>query len=266
MPLKKDPSGRRSVELELELPGTPEEIWRVMATGPGYSAWFMPTEIEEREGGAVRFDLGMGITSTGHVTTWQPPHRFAYDEVGWSGDASPLATEVVIEAKAGGTCIVRMVHSLFTEDDDWDAQLESMEAGWPAFFRILRIYLRSFAGLPAATARPTGTFDGTIDAAWQSVQDSLGLTGAGAGDRRDTSVGGAPRLAGIIEVVQELPNDRALTLVVAEPMPGIALIGTYSWGGKTHVAMNLYFYGEEAADTLAYELPKWEAWMTESIA
>ena len=41
----------RSVAVEVEVPGTPEEVWQAIATGPGITAWFVPTEVEEREGG-----------------------------------------------------------------------------------------------------------------------------------------------------------------------------------------------------------------------
>ena len=35
MPVNRDPSGRRSVQAETEVPGTPEEVWAAIATGPG---------------------------------------------------------------------------------------------------------------------------------------------------------------------------------------------------------------------------------------
>lgn len=266
MPLKKDAAGRRFVEMEVDLPGTPEQIWQAMATGPGYSAWFVPTEIEEREGGKVRFDLGGGMSSSGTVTDWQPPSRFAYEEVGWSGDAAPLATEVIIEAQAGGTCRVRMVHSLFTDKDNWDNEIDSMENGWPAFFRILRIYLQFFPGRHAASARPTGSFGGTLDNAWPQIRKALGLEGAAVGERRDTSVDGAPCLAGVVEDIRSTPNDHALLLRLEQPAAGVALIGSYAWGGKVNVAVSLFFYGDDADAVMARENPKWEAWMAQRFA
>ena len=63
MPVKKDPSGRRSVEVETEVPGTPEEVWQAIATGPGISAWFVPAKLEGREGGRVALDFGGGMES-----------------------------------------------------------------------------------------------------------------------------------------------------------------------------------------------------------
>src|SRR2546425_795851 len=43
MSVKKEASGRRSVQVEVEVPGTPEEVWQAIATGPGVSSWFVPT-------------------------------------------------------------------------------------------------------------------------------------------------------------------------------------------------------------------------------
>ena len=37
MTIKRDPSGRRSIEVEVEVPGTPEEVWEALATGAGLS-------------------------------------------------------------------------------------------------------------------------------------------------------------------------------------------------------------------------------------
>ena len=61
MSVKKEPSGRRSVQVEVEVPGTPEEVWRAIATGPGISAWFVPTRSEERQGGEVMSTFGPGM-------------------------------------------------------------------------------------------------------------------------------------------------------------------------------------------------------------
>ena len=46
MTVKKDSSGRRSVEAEIEVPGTPETVWTAIATGPGISSWFVPAEVD----------------------------------------------------------------------------------------------------------------------------------------------------------------------------------------------------------------------------
>ena len=87
MSVKKDASGRRSIQVEVEVPGTPEEVWRAIATGPGISSWFVPTTFEERDGKpvAVSMDFGPGMESRAAVTVWDPPRRFAAQGEGWGG-------------------------------------------------------------------------------------------------------------------------------------------------------------------------------------
>ena len=65
MSVKKEASGRRSVQVEVEVPGTPEEVWQAIATGPGISSWFVPAEFEERDGKpvAVKLNFGPGMES-----------------------------------------------------------------------------------------------------------------------------------------------------------------------------------------------------------
>ena len=163
MSVKKEASGRRSVQVEVEVPGTPEEVWRAIATGPGISSWFVPAEFEERDGKpvAVTLNFGPGMDSRSVVTAWDPPHKYAAQGEGWGG-SPPIADEWTVEARAGGTCLVRIVHSLFASTDDWDNQLEGTESGWPGFFRILKIYLTHFRGQRSAMMQWIAPAAGTV--------------------------------------------------------------------------------------------------------
>ena len=166
MPIKKDGKGKRWVEMEFLAPGTPEQVWQAMATGPGKRPWFTRPTIEERVGGVLRFDFG-AMGSTGEVTVWEPPHRFGYVEREWSEGAPPVATEITITSRSGEQCVVRMVHSLFSTSDDWDDQMEGFEGGWPAFFAVLRLYLLHFAGRRGASFRVMASVKGDELAIWK---------------------------------------------------------------------------------------------------
>src|SRR5205807_923361 len=109
MSVKKDASGRRSVQVEVEVPGTPEEVWQAIATGPGISSWFVPTESQGRVGGAVVSHFGAGMDSCATITAWEPARRFAAESEGLGPNAPPLATEWLVEARSGGSCVVRVV-------------------------------------------------------------------------------------------------------------------------------------------------------------
>src|SRR5512133_1987685 len=119
--------GRRSVQIEVEVPGTPEEVWHAIATGPGISSWFVPATVEEEGGKPVTMTLtfGPGMESRSVLTTWDPPRKFGKEIPGWVPGMPPMANEWSVEARSGGTCIIRIVHSLFATTDEWDNQLES---------------------------------------------------------------------------------------------------------------------------------------------
>lgn len=257
--------GRRWVEMEIDLAGTPDQVWRAVATGHGTTAWFVPCEIEERVGGAVAFHFGDGIESKGEVTVWEPSHRFAYDEKGWSGDAPPLATEILIEANAGGACRMRMTHSLFTEKGDWDKEIEGMENGWPPFFDVLRIYLSHFPDRRAASVRPTTPHAGTMLKAWSALTDVLELKDAKLGDRREVRPRGPAALSGIVERIGENETHHEIALRLSEPAAGVALIGAYFWGGDTRIAVSLYFYGDDSTALAKREGERWQSWMKETF-
>ena len=262
MSVKTDASGRRSVELQFEVPGTPEQVWQAIATGPGISSWFAPTEVEEREGGAVMFHLGPGMDSSGIVTGWEPPRRFAYEERDWAPSAPPLATEFFVETRSGGTCVVRLVHSLFASGDEWDDQMASFEAGWPPFFAVLRLVLTRFAGQPCSSFRLMAAAPGTEAEAWDALAGALGLEKR-RGERL-SSASAAPPLAGTVEREKgEGKNAHEVLLRLDEPASGVALIGAYTWGGSAHAALSFYLFGDRASAAVARDEPLWQAWMNE---
>src|SRR5437773_5008409 len=263
MSVKKEANGRRSVQVEFEVPGTPEEVWQALATGPGISSWFVPTEIDERDGKAVavKYNFGPGIEIRSVVTAWDRPRTFAQEAAGWSPDSPPMATEWSIEARAGGICIVRIVHSLFASTDDVDNQLESAASGWSGFLRTLRIYLAHFSGQRSAIMQVTTPIASTEAEAWETLTAALGVKGVSVGQRWTTPAGVSP-LSGVVELVTENPYDALLRL--DKPGPGIAALGAVTYpSGDSVVAMNLYLYGDRAAATVARETPVWQAWIQE---
>jgi uncharacterized protein YndB with AHSA1/START domain len=259
MSVKKEPSGRRYVQVEVEVPGTPEEVWQAIATGPGISSWFVPTEFEVQGGKpvAVKVTMGPGMESTSALTAWEPPRKWAAQSDGWVPGMPPLAIEWSVEARGGGKCIVRIVQSLFASKDDWDNQLESAGHGWPGFLRTLRIYLTHFRGQRSVMMKWMAPAAGTEAEVWETLTTAVGVKGVSVGQRW-TAPAGVPAFSGVAEYVTENPYDALLR--IDQPGPGIAALGTFNMGGQSMVALNFYLYGDQAAGTVARETPLWEAW------
>src|SRR3712207_1159128 len=101
----------RVIDVSIEVPGTPEEVWQAIATGPGITSWFVPTEVDEREGGVIRQHFGEMGTDEGRVVSWEAPMRVAFE--GGASMGRPLVFEWTVEAVSGDTCTVRLVNSGF---------------------------------------------------------------------------------------------------------------------------------------------------------
>jgi hypothetical protein len=262
MSVKVESSGRRSIQVEVEVPGTPEEVWQAIATGPGISSWFAPVEFEERDGKpiAVMVNVGPGMESRSVVTAWDAPRKFASQGEGWLPGAPPIATEWSVEARAGGVCVVRMVQSLFASTDSWDDQLIGTESGIPGAFRILRIYLTHFRGQRSAFMQFMAPVAGTPADAWATLTAALGFNGAGVGQSW-AAPAGVPALGSVVEHVSQ--NPPGVLLRLEEPGPGTAALFTMDLGQSVMAVFSCYLYGDQAAATVARETPLWQAWIQE---
>ena len=125
MSVKKEASGRRSVQVEVEVPGTPEEVWQAIATGPGISSWLVPAEFEERVGA-----LQAIATAAGHKVTHVKAHG-AISNVACEDDMTAQAIANGIKSvdpslifvvlansrlvKAGEAANLPMVHEVFAD-------------------------------------------------------------------------------------------------------------------------------------------------------
>jgi uncharacterized protein YndB with AHSA1/START domain len=260
MPVQKDSSGRRFIAVETEVPGTPEEVWQAIATGPGLTAWFVPSKVEEKKKGSIVMDFGPGMESKSEIQEWDPPRRFTAENKDGMGPGSPaMATEWTIEVKAGGTCRVRVVHSWFASTDDWDHQFEGVEKGWPSFFHILKSYLARFRGQPCTQVQLMAFATEPKEKAWTELAQPLGLADAKAGQPVKPS-GDAPRIAAVVESVGPKAYPE-LMLRLEQPAPGIVHLFAMPMGGQVCVSVRFYLYGDGAPAVAAREEPVWRAWL-----
>lgn len=249
------PSETRTIDLAVAVPGTPKEVWDAIASGPGISSWFVPHTVDGRVGGQVTMNFGSYGTHTAVVTAWEPPRRIVIE----SGGDRPLAYEWLVEARDGGTCIVRLVNSGFGAGEDWDGDFDGMTDGWTIFLESLRLQLTHFRGSRAEAAVPTVMVPGPHAAAWATLCDALGIgTAFGAGDRLVTGGDGVPALAGNVATTITLPRTTAYLLVLDEPVPGTAFVTAEGDGDQVAASAYLYLYGPGGREAAT----EWSSWLT----
>jgi len=253
------PDTAHRFELELTVPATPEEVWDAIASADGLSAWMLPTDLDPREGGAVTFHMGPDGASEGTITAFEPTRRIAYEEdwatlVGHPGaDVTPLATEFLVEARSGGTCVVRVVSSAYGTGADWEHEFwGEMETGWAPMLDNLRIYLTHFAGQRATTATARAPFTGTAVDAMDRFRAALAV--GGVGDRVDA--------AGIEGLVERTIAHHVLVRT-ERPVPG--LVSSFAFGDDDGavVIMSAYLYGPDGAAAAEQLQPQWQSLLDE---
>ena len=246
------------MELTFELPGTPEQVWQAIATADGISSWFLLTDLDEHEGGKIVTHMGED-SSPGTVTGWEPPRRLAYEEPEWArlaqhdgAQVTPLATEFLVEARSGGTCVVRVVTSAFGTGADWEREFfEDMEKGWVPFFDRLRLYVRHFAGQRAAILEANRTVSAPAAPVFAAMRESLGA-------RESGQVVSERGLSGQVERI----GKEDLLIHVTDPVPGY--VGFVAFGmpdGTTSATIHGHLFSDDASPFVEREQPSWQAWL-----
>jgi uncharacterized protein YndB with AHSA1/START domain len=250
------------MELTFEVPGPPEQVWQAIATANGITAWFIPTDMEEREGGAICFHMGED-DSPGTITDFDAPHRLVYEEPGWASLAghdptsvTPLVSEFLVEAQSGGTCVLRVVSSAFGTGADWEQEFfDEMEKGWKPYFENLRLYLTDFPGQQVTSMAVYADVPGATDRVWSALRQALGATEVGqAVDGRG--------LTARVERIGTPPGFDELLLRVTDPVPGFLQFAAFDKGDNvTTVMVYGYLFSDDAPAFVEREQPGWEAWL-----
>jgi uncharacterized protein YndB with AHSA1/START domain len=228
---------RFELRKEVALEATPEQVWETIATGPGLAAWFLPMEVEPDGAGVV---------------AWDPPRRLAI-RTPEAEDGSTQAFEYVVEARDGGSTILRFVHSGVL-GDDWGDEYEALTSrGWDMYLHTLAQYLRHFPGRPATYVEADAPPASADPGAWARLAPALGLDGgATVGDRVHLELDGLAPIEGAVDYVAPT------FLGVRTPDALLRFHGRAAIGMPIAVSHHLY---SRHVDRAAVE-KAWRAWLT----
>ena len=244
------------LEFEIEVPGTPEQVWDALATADGLSAWFLPTESDERLGGRQLTHMGPEDMPA-DIVGWEPPYRFAYSEDisgvpgAEPGAITPVVSEFLVEARSGGTCVVRVVSSAFGVGAAWEQEFfEDMRHGWLPYFEQLRVYLSHFPGQRATTFSVSHEVPGSTAAVLTALHAGLG--GARPGDRID--------VAGTTGTIDRI--EPVLLIRLDAPVPGMLRIATGGPFGQASTEVGGYLFPPAGTDAAGLVRKQQDLWMS----
>lgn len=140
----------RTLRFERLLPGPPERIWRWLTESEKKGKWLASGEVEPRVGGPVELhflhrDLAEaddpipekyrkmedGVTASGTVTRYDPPHVLSYTWGEEYGDESEVTFELEPQ---GEQVLLTLTHRRLPEDRDTQVGVFS---GWHTHLGIL---------------------------------------------------------------------------------------------------------------------------------
>jgi uncharacterized protein YndB with AHSA1/START domain len=239
---------------DIDVDATPEQVWEAVATGPGWDSWFMGrNEIEQREGGEVRWSIG-GFTAVSKVTAWDPPKRFVS-----RGDEGPDGSlhqfDYRIEPREGGGSSIRYVHSGFLGGDDWETEYAAMNEGDPMYLHKLAEYVTYFSGRFATPIDAHGPEVGDQDDAMRAFRAGLGLDGQVAeGDHVRLAPEGMAPIEGVVDYL----SPSFLGVRTSDALFRFI----YGFDGTVMVGHHLF---AEGADQQREE-GVWESWLMRAFA
>lgn len=243
-------------EVSAEVTGSPEEVWALIATGPGISTWFMPAQVDPREGGVVsqRHGPGDDDVSEGRITVYETPRRFVYEE---DFEGRTVATEFLVEARSGGTCTVRVV----THGLGHGEAFEGLVEGWTQALGVLRVRAEHFRDQPAGSVRIWTSASGSLVDAWARLVRAVGLTGAVAGRAVERADASHPPFRGAVAQVQE----HGVVVRVDGPHPGVLSFIATDFGDRTSVVLDRYVYAQDARAAVADEERVWASFLQAAV-
>jgi uncharacterized protein YndB with AHSA1/START domain len=243
------------IDKQIDLHASPDEVWDAIASGPGIDSWFMGrSEIEPHEGGRTRMTIG-GVTEEGTVTAWEPGRRLAFRSAE-NPDGTFMAFEYLIEGRAGGSSVLRLVHNGIL-GDDWEDQYDALGVGDFMYLRKLAAYLKHFPGrISTYNMFLPGPQVADNERVWSAFTGVFGVAETvRAGDRGRLAVPGLEPLAIIVEFAE-----RPVYLGVRTADGLYALIHGY------RDAVVAEYHNFSAAVEEKDIERAWQAWLTQTFA
>jgi hypothetical protein len=188
------------------------------------------------------------------VKRWNPPHELVVRQEGEGGWFNAL--EYLIEAREGGTCVLRYVHSGIMVGD-WEDQYDGADAHTSFYLHSLGQYVQYFSGRPVTYVTVNGPSASSTPDALEVLAGALGLTGqetkaeSGVGERVRLQVPGLDPIEAVVDYRTPqfigLRSDDAL----------FRFYGRNAFGGNVDAAHHLFADGVDKAKT---ELA-WQTWL-----
>lgn len=150
----------RSIAKEIEIKAPVEAVWKALTDAEELINWFpLDAKVTPGKGGAIRMSWRNEYEFQSPIEIWETNKHL---RMVWadSGSEDPhgddeqkvkfpakVAVDYYLESQ-GSTTVLRLVHSGFSSDSDWDELYDGTCRGWDYQLWGLRHYLENHRGVP----------------------------------------------------------------------------------------------------------------------
>lgn len=256
----------RSIEAKVEIDATPDAVWRALTDADELVRWFpLEARVEPGEGGSLFMSWQNEFSSTMPITVWEPGRRVAYAFFPEYAP-SPQVADFLLEGE-GGRTVLRVVHSGFPKDAEWDGWYDGTRLGWGFELQSLKRYLEGHAGEDRAVVYLRRRIPAEPEAIWDRIVGPDGVAletsarPAAGQPYRATAADGSPMTGDVLH--HEPPGASAYTEfagLVSERGGGLFRIGmdaARDEPGSQDLVVWLQAWGDQAGAVDA-QRPAWE--------
>ena len=159
----------RKHEFEIEIAAPAELVWKTISEAEGLTRWFAPdARVKPGAGGEVWLSWGPGMEGGEPIAIWDPPHH-------WQQVSGVKTVDYYVEARAGGGSVLRLVHSGFGADANFDDEYEATFGGWSIFLALLKYGLESHPSEPHKNVTLLRLLEGERERAWKELAGGFQL-------------------------------------------------------------------------------------------
>lgn len=211
--------GQVELEAELEIAASTEEVWRALTEGEEIRNWFaFQAESDPRPNGTIWMSWDGEYEGKLPILVWEPEKHL---RTGWpvplaDGETVDLIVDYHLEGKGGAT-VLRLVHSGFSAEDEWEEIVDSHRRGWANELRSLRHYLENHPRRHRGVVKVRTDVAVGVEEAWQRLWSANGWLQEGrpheleVGDPFSAVTRSGERLTGTVQFI-EPPTDLLLNV------------------------------------------------------
>ena len=211
----------RVVEAQIEVAAPADAVWKALTDARELTRWFpLHARVEPGAGGSIWLSWEGLYEGESRIQIWEPGRHLRTGWVPAEGADRPDALELMVDyhiESRGDVTVLRIVHSGFGREGQWDDEYDGVRRGWDFELRSLRHYLENHRGQDRRAIwirQPVGAPAVEIWAALTSPGKMLkdgALDGLGKGDRYAVTLATGDRLEGIVQISTP-PTDFAGTV------------------------------------------------------